>query len=68
MIFMPYAFLAANLPESQLKVPRRNELFAGFPAGAFHVSAEVHFTGTKALWPVGYSPFFTRRASVEERL
>jgi hypothetical protein len=34
---------------SLIKVPRGNELFAGFPARAFHVSTEKDFTGTKAL-------------------
>jgi hypothetical protein len=55
------ADLAATLPESQLKVPRGNELFTGFPVGAFHVFTEIHLTATKALWPVGFSPFFARR-------
>jgi hypothetical protein len=60
--------MVANYPESQLKVPRRNELLAGFPAGAFHVSTEIHITGTKALWHVGFSPFSARRTSIEEQL
>jgi hypothetical protein len=50
-----------------IKVPRGNELFAGFPAGAFHVLTEKHLTGSKALRSVGFSPFFARHASVEVR-
>ena len=50
-----------------IKGPRGNELFAGFSAGAFHVFAEKHVTGSKALGPVGFSPFFARHESVEVR-
>ena len=46
--------MAATLPESQLKAPRGNELFAGFPVGTFQVSTEIYLTATKALWPVGF--------------
>ena len=50
-----------------IKVPRGNELFAGFPAGAFHVFTKKHVTGSKAFCPVGFSPFSARHASVEVR-
>ena len=48
-----------------IKVPRGNELFASFPAGAFHVFTEKYLTGSKALWPVGFSPFFARYVCIE---
>ena len=50
-----------------IKVPRGNELFAGFSAGAVRVFTEKHFTGSKALRSVGFSPFFARRVRVEVR-
>ena len=50
-----------------IKVPRGNELFTGFSAGAVRVFTEKHLTGSKALRSVGFSPFFARRASVEVR-
>lgn len=48
-----------------IKVPRRDELFARFPAWAFHVFTEKQVAASKALRPVGFSHFFTRHARVE---
>ena len=50
-----------------IKVPRGNEFFAGFSAGAVRVFTEKYLTGSKALRSVGFSPFFARHASVEVR-
>ena len=50
-----------------IKVPRGNEFFTGFSAGAVRVFTEKYLTGSKALRSVGFSPFFARHASVEVR-
>ena len=47
-----------------IKVPRRDELFARFPAWASHVFTEKQAAGSKALRPVGFSPFFAKHVSV----
>ena len=50
-----------------IKVPRGNEFFTGFSAGAVRVFTEKYLTGSKALWPIGFPLFFARRANVEAR-